>query len=305
MLKKLLAFTCLTLSISANAETLYYGSTANVGGRAVIHDPVTGQTTISTQAAGFGFASHFGLKVIDGIYYGVNGNSTGNKAVTFDPATGQSTQGQGALGFNAGLGFDVDGGLYYGSTGGATARIHDPVTGQNTTLFPMGQNAFGLNLGLGFDVIDGVYYGTNGSQAVMWDTNTGLFTRGQGTLGFIPGQGLDVIDGIYYGRNGNNQARIHDPATGITTTVSPTSNTYNLNLSLGFDVIDGIYYGFGGNKAIMFDLATGQSTLGAGNLGFNPFSGFAVVTTVPIPAAAWLFGSALLGLIGISRRKRA
>jgi hypothetical protein len=29
------------------------------------------------------------------------------------------------------------------------------------------------------------------------------------------------------------------------------------------------------------------------------------VSAVPVPAAAWLFGSALLGLIGISRRKRA
>jgi len=29
------------------------------------------------------------------------------------------------------------------------------------------------------------------------------------------------------------------------------------------------------------------------------------VSTVPVPAAAWLFGSALLGLIGLSRRKKA
>lgn len=29
------------------------------------------------------------------------------------------------------------------------------------------------------------------------------------------------------------------------------------------------------------------------------------VTTVPVPAAAWLFGSGLLGLIGIARRKKA
>jgi hypothetical protein len=29
------------------------------------------------------------------------------------------------------------------------------------------------------------------------------------------------------------------------------------------------------------------------------------VTTVPVPAAAWLFGSGLLGLIGVARRKKA
>jgi hypothetical protein len=30
-----------------------------------------------------------------------------------------------------------------------------------------------------------------------------------------------------------------------------------------------------------------------------------VVSPVPIPAAVWLFGSGLLGLIGIARRKKA
>jgi len=30
-----------------------------------------------------------------------------------------------------------------------------------------------------------------------------------------------------------------------------------------------------------------------------------VISTVPVPAAAWLFGSGLLGLIGIARRKKA
>ncbi len=29
------------------------------------------------------------------------------------------------------------------------------------------------------------------------------------------------------------------------------------------------------------------------------------VSTVPVPAAVWLFGSGLLGLIGVARRKRA
>ncbi len=29
------------------------------------------------------------------------------------------------------------------------------------------------------------------------------------------------------------------------------------------------------------------------------------ISTVPIPAAVWLFGSGLLGLLGIARRKKA
>jgi hypothetical protein len=35
------------------------------------------------------------------------------------------------------------------------------------------------------------------------------------------------------------------------------------------------------------------------------FSVDATVSSVPVPAAAWLFGSGLLGLLGVSRRKKA
>jgi len=42
---------------------------------------------------------------------------------------------------------------------------------------------------------------------------------------------------------------------------------------------------------------------GAFGLGFDNFNTSSAV--VPIPAAVWLFGSGLLGLIGISRRKKA
>lgn len=38
---------------------------------------------------------------------------------------------------------------------------------------------------------------------------------------------------------------------------------------------------------------------------YDDYVGYAKATTVPIPAAAWLFGSALLGLGGIARRKSA
>jgi hypothetical protein len=37
----------------------------------------------------------------------------------------------------------------------------------------------------------------------------------------------------------------------------------------------------------------------------NPTFANGSVTVVPIPAAMWLFGSGLVGLIGISRRKKA
>lgn len=48
--------------------------------------------------------------------------------------------------------------------------------------------------------------------------------------------------------------------------------------------------------------AGGTITIEIGTAGYPAASGFAV-ELVPIPAAAWLLGSGLLGLVGISRRK--
>jgi len=47
----------------------------------------------------------------------------------------------------------------------------------------------------------------------------------------------------------------------------------------------------------------GQGASAAGAFSFD-FTVEYVVTAVPVPAAVWLFGSGLLGLIGISRRKK-
>ena len=48
----------------------------------------------------------------------------------------------------------------------------------------------------------------------------------------------------------------------------------------------------------------------SGYIGSNDIFGFGhalvrEVSTVPVPAAAWLFGSGLIGLIGVARRKKA
>jgi hypothetical protein len=76
----------------------------------------------------------------------------------------------------------------------------------------------------------------------------------------------------------------------------------------------------GNNASTVFLLAStdndGDGTLGIpmiaqGLYGGGPFAGFnfnfnlqGSMTVVPIPAAAWLFGSGLLGLVGVARRKK-
>jgi len=64
------------------------------------------------------------------------------------------------------------------------------------------------------------------------------------------------------------------------------------------------------NGFVGFQDALGLTSVTFFNLGYGGGSynyGFDNVTTgiVPIPAAVWLFGSGLLGLIGIARRKKA
>ena len=59
-------------------------------------------------------------------------------------------------------------------------------------------------------------------------------------------------------------------------------------------------FGRGGQGDAYFDFATGFQSLNAP--GGRVFAAWAV-HPVPVPAAVWLFGSGIIGLIGIARRK--
>lgn len=48
-----------------------------------------------------------------------------------------------------------------------------------------------------------------------------------------------------------------------------------------------------------------STTVGSWTAATSNISGSAFVSTVPVPAAVWLFGSGLLGLVGVARRKKA
>jgi hypothetical protein len=63
--------------------------------------------------------------------------------------------------------------------------------------------------------------------------------------------------------------------------------------------------GFSGEMA-SFNVLTGETqSIGQSGLHVDTEIAFYDVPTVPAPAAVWLFGSGLLVLIGVARRKKA
>jgi hypothetical protein len=77
---------------------------------------------------------------------------------------------------------------------------------------------------------------------------------------------------------------------------SPTEDVTNSNFAWMFDFGSGVqnpYYKLSDLNDVAFAWAVHDGDVGV------------AVSSVPVPAAAWLFGSGLLGLIGVSRRKPA
>jgi hypothetical protein len=102
---------------------------------------------------------------------------------------------------------------------------------------------------------------------------------------------------IYQGEIDGNVARtLWNPTTSFTAPFASTSSS--------------TYFGFPTREAapesidsdigilITFSLTSGDSVAFTSNFDVVP------VAVVPVPAAVWLFGSGLLGLFGVSRRKR-
>lgn len=105
--------------------------------------------------------------------------------------------------------------------------------------------------------------------------------------------------------------------TGIANDFSPAFNAGGL----GDVFVDGILLGFGSSSTPLWNSST---TLPGTNSFFDPatfefssvnvlFNGASIeafgtagtLAPVPIPAAVWLFGSGLLGLVGVARRRRS
>lgn len=139
------------------------------------------------------------------------------------------------------------------------------------------------------------------------------------------------VTGMFWGDDLNNDGQLswfQGEVTDFMMDFSGSSlvGSFSLNFSQLFGLVydldggplgDGITIdveGIGANSGL-YSYGTGQGATGTdGGTVFDQNSGLTSVSpelvqvslkAVPIPAAVWLFGSGLLGLVGVSRRKKA
>lgn len=87
-------------------------------------------------------------------------------------------------------------------------------------------------------------------------------------------------------------------------TVDFVSGTYLGVNSSGYDSVTGLFTGI----TLLMDNPEYDALLNvSGTISATPLQQYSLILTpsaVPVPAAVWLFGSGLLGLVGVARRRR-
>lgn len=150
---------------------------------------------------------------------------------------------------------------------------------------------------------DKVAYRPNAGLGVLCTSGCFLDSPEMGS-DLIKGEGREVLTftfsqavnlqkiGFYLFDNNIDKARLSYGASSIDINSAPTDNS-------GKPVVGFSQYSVGGAP-----LVTSFSVAARGSVTSFRISDI-TVNTVPVPAAAWLMGSGLLGLAGVARRRRA
>lgn len=138
--------------------------------------------------------------------------------------------------------------------------------------------------------------GQSATFAFTGDDGPGLVSAGSVTdvaisLSTVAGGSLDFVDGVALGSD--LMADANSNPTGGTITLQGTGSTTGIVAQGTVDAATGTWvaYVVSASDGSLEQVASG--------------SGAFVVNEVPIPAAGWLFGSAVLGLCTVRRRKAA
>jgi hypothetical protein len=162
------------------------------------------------------------------------------------------------------------------------------------------------NLGTEISVFNGVYTHDSGNIAseseILWNGVGGDFLRVDFTDGGASDRIRTVLEIASFDLNSPRLEFF------ITTSGTSSASTGTFGFTAGvsgiYDVpLDELAWERPGNNPLNFeDVLSLQLTVLPGDADFVKIDNIA--TTVPVPAAVWLFGSGLLGLIGIARRKK-
>ncbi len=175
---------------------------------------------------------------------------------------------------------------YSGADGNAATYTYGEVLAQPSKL--------GVSFGSAWDVADV-------NLTILFvdsDPHTGTVSLlgGSGTSAAVP-FGLTPYDGsTFTGYTGFNSVTTTPPAEASGTPSTTTLGIFALTINLA----DAFGSGFGTFTGVQLQI-TGDNGM-SGN--YNAAPSLIGVTAVPVPAAVWLFGSGLLGLVGVARRKK-
>ena len=172
--------------------------------------------------------------------------------------------------------------------------------------FGTGTAGFGGVVSFSPNAGDGDFVGTNiniGALTIAGSTSDGAYAVTNGVLSFSTVTGSLTIQGSVADLSISNQ-------TLLTGTIADFFYGYSNGNILNF-------FSAAGSSVLSTDLLSAIGLSGTGfdylaytidvnSLGQVVDAGVVNTTSVvPLPAAAWLFGSAILGLLGIARRKKA
>jgi len=170
----------------------------------------------------------------------------------------------------------------------------------------------------------------NGASSVIGahTMNMGVYTGDEAEItaanvaGTLPTTGYVNWAFGYFGNVTNfstaasNQAGVVGGGPVLSGETDDAMGTITLDLSSFFANWNGTSFNQGSAGTVgTYDATTGDFTVGwnqlivggafDGKTGYWELSGTANVAAVPVPAAVWLFGSGLVGLAGVARRRKA
>jgi len=272
IMNRIIKYTCLLLLVCFTASTPAYAylietsAGVNLTGLGIVNDSNSSTNPIDTVSV-----SATGLQTSTDGQNDLTGEASARAEITQGVFAGTGTS------YNLGVSAQTTGSTNTTARSGALARFEDSLT------VKLPANVSSATIGVNFNVngvVDGPTAWIDGFIASM---TYGTLTDPRGKL------------------FGQNDLVVLPSNSIVPLTFSDTLTVVDndiLSLSMGFDVrtVGTLLLDFSNTSSVFFDIPEGVSLTSETGIEFTG-------SVIPIPAAVWLFGSGLIGLIAVARRK--